>query len=153
MFTKVNINQIFSTPKSKARTYKPRKRADKYKDTKVVMSDAPKLHAYIVGMYEEGVPIIHIAQHFGRSVAYVKKTILKYRTCIVRKPLMREYEHPQLTEPDLLVCGVMFLKAINDKTLNEFFAKVHETNSITTTYAIDRVPSHSIEWLEPESFG
>lgn len=131
MITKVNTKDIFTSPKIN-------KRRRKYNNS--VTKETPKLHTYIVGMYEDGVPLKEIGKHFGKSVRYVKKTILKYRTCIVRIAVNCNYETPKLNEPDLLVCGVMFLKAINDKTLNEFFTKVHDVNSITTSYAVSLVP-------------
>lgn len=143
MITKVNVKDIFSIPK-KNNVKRKRSNSDK--------SDMPTLHAHIVGMYEDGVPLNEIAKHFGRSYKYVKKTILKYKRFITRiKPIVN-YEVPKLTEPDLLVCGVMFLKAINDKTLNNFFTKVHDVNSVITTYGIEREPRNNIDWLEPNDF-
>lgn len=144
MITKVNVKEIFLVPK---------KHNGKRKRSVSSKLDMPTLHAYIVGMYEDGVPLKEIAKHFGRSFRYVKKTILEYKPTIARIPVRTDYEVPKLTEPDLLVCGIVFLKAINDKTLNDFFTKVHDVNSVVTTYAIERATRNSIEWLEPENFG
>lgn len=144
MITKVNVKEIFSVPK---------KHNGKRKRSVSSKLDMPTLHAYIVGMYEDGVPLKEIAKHFGRSFRYVRKTILEYKPSIARIPVRTDYEVPKLTEPDLLVCGIVFLKAINDKTLNDFFTKVHDVNSVVTTYAIERATRNSIEWLEPENFG
>jgi hypothetical protein len=144
MITKVNVKEVFSRPK---------KHNGKRKRSTSEKLNMPTLHAYILGMYEDGVPLKEIAKHFDRSFRYVKKTILEYKPTITRIPVRTDYEVPKLTEPDLLVCGVVFLKAINDKTLNDFFTKVHDVNSVVTTYAMDRKAHESIAWLEAENFG